>query len=80
MKKLLTLTVISLLAACGSPDATSSNFNAGLEKYTYESDINGPSIVHYKMLRGGHWWDYSLDNDLKTSSLLWDFFSKHSRE
>jgi len=50
------------------------------EKYTYESDINGPSIVHYKMLRGGHWWDYSLDNDLKTSSLLWDFFSKHSRE
>ena len=24
--------------------------------------------------------NYSLDNDLKTSSLLWDFFSKHSRE
>ena len=50
------------------------------EKYTYESDLNGPSIVHYKMLRGLHWWDYSLDNDLKTSVLLWDFFSKHSRE
>ena len=50
------------------------------EKHTYESDINGPSIVHYKMLRGRHWWDYSLDNDLKTSSLLWEFFSKHSRE
>ena len=33
MKKLLTLTVISLLAACASPDATSSKFNAGLEKY-----------------------------------------------
>ena len=50
------------------------------EKYTYESDLNGPSIVHYKMLSGGHWWNYSLDNDLKTSTLLWEFFSKHSRE
>ena len=50
------------------------------EKYIYESDLNGPSIVHYKMLRGGHWWDYSLDNGLKTSSLLWEFFSRHTRE
>ena len=33
MKKLLTLTAITLLAACASPDATSSKFNAGLEKY-----------------------------------------------
>ena len=50
------------------------------EKYIYESDLNGPSIVHYKMLRGGHWWDYSLDNGLKTSSLLWEFFSQYTRE
>ncbi len=33
MKKLLTLTAISLLASCASPDATSTKFNAGLEKY-----------------------------------------------
>jgi len=33
MKKLLTLTAITLIAACASPDATSSKFNAGLEKY-----------------------------------------------
>ena len=33
MKKLLTLTAITLVAACASPDATSSKFNAGLEKY-----------------------------------------------
>jgi len=50
------------------------------EKYTYESDENNSQIVHYKMLGGRHWWDYSLDEDLKTSSLLWKFFSKHTRE
>ena len=50
------------------------------EKYTYESDENDSEIVHYKMLGGGHWWDYSLDENLKTSSLLWDFFSRHSKD
>jgi len=50
------------------------------EKYTYESDENQSEVVLYKMLGGGHWWDYSLDENLKTSSLLWDFFSKHSRQ
>ena len=46
----------------------------------YESNENDSEVIHYKMLGGGHWWDYSLDNDLKTSSLLWDFFSKHSKK
>ena len=50
------------------------------EKYTYESDENNSQVVHYKMLGGGHWWDYSFDENLKTSYLLWDFFSKHSKE
>tara|TARA_A100000164_G_scaffold368582_1_gene391978 strand:- start:1423 stop:2397 length:975 start_codon:yes stop_codon:yes gene_type:complete len=50
------------------------------EKYTYESSQNNSTVVHYKMLGGRHWWDYSLDNNLKTSSLLWEFFSKHSKE
>ena len=50
------------------------------EKYTYESDENDSERVHYKMLGGGHWWDYSLDENLKTSSLLWDFFSRHSKD
>ena len=49
------------------------------EKYTYESDKNNSQVVHYKMLGGGHWWDYSFDENLKTSSLLWEFFSKHSK-
>mgnify|MGYP001232571113 CR=1 FL=1 len=56
-----------------------SGFNVVFEKYTYESDINSSEIVHYKMVRGGHWWDYSDDENFMTSSLLWDFFSKHSR-
>ena len=50
------------------------------EKYTYESNENDSEVIHYKMLGGGHWWDYSLDNDLRTSSLLWNFFSKHSKQ
>ena len=47
---------------------------------TYESDENDSQIVHYKMIGGGHWWDYSFDEDLKTSALLWDFFSEHTKE
>ena len=50
------------------------------EKYTYESNENDSEVVHYKMLGGGHWWDYSFDNNLRTSSLLWNFFSKHSKQ
>ena len=50
------------------------------EKYTYESNENDSEVILYKMLGGGHWWDYSLDNDLRTSSLLWNFFSKHSKQ
>ena len=51
-----------------------SSVNVNFEKYTYESDENDSQIVHYKMIGGGHWWDYSFDEDLKTSALLWDFF------
>ena len=51
----------------------------GFEKYTYESNENNSSIIHYKMVRGGHWWDYSLDDNLKTSRLLWDFFKNHTK-
>jgi polyhydroxybutyrate depolymerase len=50
------------------------------EKYIYESNENDSEVIHYKMLGGGHWWDYSLDNDLKTSSLLWNFFSEHTKQ
>ena len=50
------------------------------EKYTYESDENNSQVVLYKMLGGRHWWDYSSDEDLKTSTLLWNFFSKHTRQ
>ena len=57
-----------------------SSVNVNFEKYTYESDENDSQIVHYKMIGGGHWWDYSFDEDLKTSALLWDFFSEHTKE
>ena len=73
-----------VLENLGSTTIYSEFFNTpvdvNFEKYTYESDENDSEIVHYKMIGGGHWWDYSLDENLKTSSLLWDFFSKHSNE
>ena len=59
-------------------NSQSFNSQVGFEKYTYESNENNSSIVHYKMVRGGHWWDYSLDDNLKTSRLLWDFFKNHT--
>ena len=54
--------------------------NVNFEKYTFDSDENSSEIVHYKIINGGHWWDYSLDKHLKTSTILWDFFSKHSKQ
>ena len=50
-------------------NSQSFNSQVGFEKYTYESNENNSSIVHYKIVRGGHWWDYSLDDNLKTSRL-----------
>ena len=49
-------------------------------KEALNSDENNSEIVHYKIINGGHWWDYSSDKHLKTSSILWDFFSKHTKQ
>ncbi|MBL6604235.1 MAG: hypothetical protein ISQ43_03760 [Flavobacteriaceae bacterium] len=57
-----------------------TSVNVNFEKYTFDSDENSSEIVHYKIINGGHWWDYSSDKHLKTSTLLWDFFSKHSKQ
>ena len=57
-----------------------TSVNVNFEKYTFDSDENNSEIVHYKIINGGHWWDYSSDKHLKTSTLLWDFFSKHSKQ
>jgi len=54
--------------------------NVNFEKYTFDSDENNSEIVHYKIINGGHWWDYISDKHLKTSTILWDFFSKHSKQ
>ena len=57
-----------------------TSVNVNFEKYTFDSDENNSEIVHYKIINGGHWWDYSSDKHLKTSTILWDFFSKHSKQ
>ncbi|MEL1224820.1 MAG: PHB depolymerase family esterase [Candidatus Neomarinimicrobiota bacterium] len=57
-----------------------TSVNVNFEKYTYKSDENNSEVVHYKIINGGHWWDYSSDESYKTSTLLWDFFSKHSKQ
>jgi len=53
--------------------------NVNFEKYIFNSNDNSSEIVLYKIIDGGHWWNYSLDDNFKTSSLLWDFFSKHTK-
>jgi len=57
-----------------------TSVNVNFEKYTFDSDENNSEVVHYKIINGGHWWDYSSDDNFKTSTLLWDFFSKHSKQ
>ena len=44
--------------------------NVNFEKYTFDSDENNSEIVHYTIINGGHWWDYSSDKHLKTSTIL----------
>ena len=51
----------------------------GFEKTTYNSDENSSSTVHYKITYGGHTWDYSSDENLKTGKLLWDFFRNYRK-
>ena len=57
-----------------------TSVNVNFEKYTYKSNENNSEVVHYKIINGGHWWDYSSEESYKTSTLLWDFFSKHSKQ
>jgi len=47
-----------------------TSVNVNFEKYTFDSDENNSEIVHYKIINGGHWWDYSSDKHLKTSTIL----------
>ena len=55
------------------------SLDEGFEKITYNSDENNSSTVHYKINFGRHTWDYSSNDNLKTSTLLWDFFRIHRR-
>ena len=48
-------------------------------EFSYNSDENNTSTVHYKISGGRHTWDYSSNDNLKTSKLLWDFFRIHRR-
>ena len=53
------------------------SLGGGFERITYNSDENSSSTVHYKISGGRHTWDYSTNDNLKTSTLLWDFFKNH---
>jgi len=44
------------------------------------SDENSSSTIHYKIRYGRHTWDYSTDENLKTSKLLWDFFRNYTKK
>ena len=60
-------------------DPIVESLGEGFEKTTYNSDENSSSTVHYKISFGSHTWDYSTNDNLKTSTLLWDFFRNYRK-
>ena len=60
-------------------DPVVESLGEGFKKTTYTSDENSSSTVHYKISFGSHTWDYSTNDNLKTSTLLWDFFRNYRK-
>jgi polyhydroxybutyrate depolymerase len=54
------------------------NDNSTVERYFYGNGINGSSVIHYKVINGGHDWFGAQGNmDIQSSQIVWDFLSKY---
>jgi len=51
-----------------------------IEYISYSNGNNGVSVEHYKINQGGHEWFNLNYNDLNTSELIWEFFSKYDMD
>ena len=54
------------------------NDDSTVERYLYGNGINGSSVIHYKVINGGHDWFGAEGNmDIQSSQIVWDFLSKY---
>ncbi|MBI33942.1 MAG: hypothetical protein CMP67_01085 [Flavobacteriales bacterium] len=51
-----------------------------IEYTSYSNGNNGVSVEHYKINQGGHEWFDLNYNELNTSELIWEFFSKYDMD
>jgi len=54
------------------------NFFEGVENYVYRDSLETPMVSHFKIINGGHTWDYNsfLSSNTSTNELIWEFVSK----
>jgi polyhydroxybutyrate depolymerase len=54
------------------------NDGSTVEKYIYNNGLNGASVIHYKVLNGGHDWFGAEGNmDIQSSQIVWEFLSRY---
>lgn len=54
------------------------NDGSTVERYLYDNGINGSSVLHYKVINGGHNWFGSEGNmDIQSGEIIWEFLSKY---
>lgn len=61
--------------------SSSASFNDNgtiIEQYLYTGGDNGSSVVHYKVIGGGHVWFDINYNGASTGRLVWDFVSQYN--
>jgi polyhydroxybutyrate depolymerase len=58
------------------PDVA-QNDGSTVEKYSFSNGINGASVIHYKVLSGGHdWFGVEGNMDIQSSQIVWEFLSR----
>ena len=59
---------------------TQTNVQGNVEHYTYENGYNNSEVELFKIVNGDHYWFNLNYNDLTLEEIMWDFFSKHSKD
>ena len=57
-----------------------TNVQGNVEHYTYENGDNNSEVELFKIVNGDHYWFNLNYNDLTLEEIMWDFFSKHSKD
>ena len=46
-----------------------------IHRILFDNGVNGSKVDHYKVYGGEHIW--FMDDDINSSELIWEFFSRH---